>query len=294
MSPQDRSAGRPDRRAPRSAAMRAAVAASSRTARCGRGAATPAGRPIAEPDRERGGQRLTPKSPRRPEPAIADGVTGKELDRSVWTQLRTLSKENAEGVAQHLVMVGPAARHRPRGRPGARRDRGAPGRPGSRGSGGARAGRLPAGRLGQGARRVPDRAPALRLVTPAAAHGRRRAGAGPAGPGPRAGLHARGADAGPRREGRAGHRRLRDPAGPGPARRRGRRPPAARARPAPPQGLERPAVLRLRRGPPGPRRPRRSAGVVRLRGRRGRVARDGRGRAGRRARRRRAAGPPRR
>lgn len=43
--------------------------------------------------------------PRRPEPAIADGVTGKELDRSVWTQLRTLSKENAEGVAQHLVMV---------------------------------------------------------------------------------------------------------------------------------------------------------------------------------------------
>jgi tetratricopeptide (TPR) repeat protein len=53
----------------------------------------------------RGGQRLTPKSPRKPEPAIAEGVTGKELDRSVWTQLRTLSKENAEGVAQHLVMV---------------------------------------------------------------------------------------------------------------------------------------------------------------------------------------------
>ena len=56
---------------------------------------------------ERGsGQRLTPKSPRKPEPAIADGITGKELDRAVWTQLRTLSKENAEGVAQHLVMVG--------------------------------------------------------------------------------------------------------------------------------------------------------------------------------------------
>jgi tetratricopeptide (TPR) repeat protein len=32
-------------------------------------------------------------------------VTGKELDRSVHQQLRTLSKENAEGVAQHLVMV---------------------------------------------------------------------------------------------------------------------------------------------------------------------------------------------
>jgi tetratricopeptide (TPR) repeat protein len=32
-------------------------------------------------------------------------VTGKELDRSIHQQLRTLSKENAEGVAQHLVMV---------------------------------------------------------------------------------------------------------------------------------------------------------------------------------------------
>jgi tetratricopeptide (TPR) repeat protein len=40
-----------------------------------------------------------------PEPRIAEGVTGKELDRSVHIQLRTLSKENAEGVAQHLVMV---------------------------------------------------------------------------------------------------------------------------------------------------------------------------------------------
>lgn len=68
-----------------------------------------AGRPPrggAERDQEqRGGPRLAPKSPRRPEPRIPDGVTGKELDRSVHHQLRTLSKENAEGVAQHLVMV---------------------------------------------------------------------------------------------------------------------------------------------------------------------------------------------
>lgn len=57
-------------------------------------------------DREqRGGPRLAPKTPRLPEPRIPDGVTGKELDRSVHQQLRTLSKENAEGVAQHLVMV---------------------------------------------------------------------------------------------------------------------------------------------------------------------------------------------
>lgn len=48
---------------------------------------------------------LTPKKPRLPEPAIPEGVTGFELDRSVKNQLRTLSKENALGVGQHLVMV---------------------------------------------------------------------------------------------------------------------------------------------------------------------------------------------
>jgi tetratricopeptide (TPR) repeat protein len=48
---------------------------------------------------------LTPKSPRLPEPRIREGVTGHEVDRGVKNQLRTLSKENAEGVAQHLVMV---------------------------------------------------------------------------------------------------------------------------------------------------------------------------------------------
>jgi len=58
-------------------------------------------------DREgqRGGSRLTPKKPRLPEPSIPDDVTGFELDRSVKNQLRTLSKENAVGVGQHLVMV---------------------------------------------------------------------------------------------------------------------------------------------------------------------------------------------
>lgn len=51
------------------------------------------------------GRRLTPRGPRLPEPRVPEEVTGKELDRSVHQQLRTLSKENAEGVAQHLVMV---------------------------------------------------------------------------------------------------------------------------------------------------------------------------------------------
>lgn len=58
----------------------------------------------AASDRQ-GGPRLAPKKPKLPEPRIPEGVTGKELDRSVHQQLRTLSKENAEGVAQHLVMV---------------------------------------------------------------------------------------------------------------------------------------------------------------------------------------------
>lgn len=58
------------------------------------------------PDAKRGGgSRLVPTSPRLPEPAIPDEVTGKEVPREVHHQLRTLSKENAEGVAKHLVMV---------------------------------------------------------------------------------------------------------------------------------------------------------------------------------------------
>lgn len=47
------------------------------------------------------GKELEPRGKR--EPVILEGITGKELDRSVWVQLRTLTKENAEGVAQHLV-----------------------------------------------------------------------------------------------------------------------------------------------------------------------------------------------
>ena len=64
------------------------------------------GKPARAGERDdRGGSRLAPKGPRLPEPRIPDEVTGKELDRAVHQQLRTLSKENAEGVAQHLVMV---------------------------------------------------------------------------------------------------------------------------------------------------------------------------------------------
>ncbi|CAM2845174.1 hypothetical protein DEAB109302_02930 [Dermacoccus abyssi] len=40
---------------------------------------------------------------RRPEPMLPEEITGYELDKSVRQQLRTLSKDNAEGVARHLV-----------------------------------------------------------------------------------------------------------------------------------------------------------------------------------------------
>lgn len=77
--------------------------AGTRDGRPGSGRAGPSDR---SGEREtKGGSRLAPKGPRLPEPRIPEGVTGKELDRAIHSQLRTLSKENAEGVAQHLVMV---------------------------------------------------------------------------------------------------------------------------------------------------------------------------------------------
>lgn len=42
---------------------------------------------------------------RHDDPAIPDDVQAKDLDRVARAQLKTLSKENADGVAQHLVMV---------------------------------------------------------------------------------------------------------------------------------------------------------------------------------------------
>ena len=42
---------------------------------------------------------------RHDDPAVPDDVQPKDLDRVARAQLKTLSKENADGVAQHLVMV---------------------------------------------------------------------------------------------------------------------------------------------------------------------------------------------
>ncbi len=43
--------------------------------------------------------------PRHDDPEIPDGVTADELDRVARNELKTLSKENADGVALHLVMA---------------------------------------------------------------------------------------------------------------------------------------------------------------------------------------------
>lgn len=43
---------------------------------------------------------------RHDDPVIPEDVQPKDLDRVARAQLKTLSKENADGVAQHLVMVG--------------------------------------------------------------------------------------------------------------------------------------------------------------------------------------------
>src|SRR5690606_27820371 len=49
---------------------------------------------------------VRPRSERIPEPALPEEVTFGELDRAVRARLRTLSKENAEQVGRHLVVVG--------------------------------------------------------------------------------------------------------------------------------------------------------------------------------------------
>ncbi|SEW16658.1 hypothetical protein SAMN05421595_1565 [Austwickia chelonae] len=53
----------------------------------------------------RGGSRLAPKHERKPDPAIDADITGLEIDRAIKNELRTLSKDNAKGVGQHLVMI---------------------------------------------------------------------------------------------------------------------------------------------------------------------------------------------
>lgn len=74
--------------------------------------------PGARDKSNRGGYRdegLTPEElrqrelravrPQHDDPEVPDDVSVKELDRGALNELKTLSKENADGVAKHLVMV---------------------------------------------------------------------------------------------------------------------------------------------------------------------------------------------
>lgn len=58
-----------------------------------------------EPREDRDPFRLKPVRERHDDPPIPEDVTDRELDRVARNQLKTLSPENAEGVAKHLVMT---------------------------------------------------------------------------------------------------------------------------------------------------------------------------------------------
>lgn len=58
-----------------------------------------------EPREDRDPLGLKPVRARHDDPEIPDDVTDKDLDRVARNQLKTLSAENAEGVAKHLVMA---------------------------------------------------------------------------------------------------------------------------------------------------------------------------------------------
>lgn len=58
-----------------------------------------------EPREDRDPLGLRPVRARHDDPIVPEDVSDKDLDRIARNQLKTLSKENAEGVAKHLVMA---------------------------------------------------------------------------------------------------------------------------------------------------------------------------------------------
>lgn len=59
-----------------------------------------------EPRTQEGSQGQTDDRPRRDRPPIPEDVSGKELERFILAELRTLSEDKAELAAKYLVMVG--------------------------------------------------------------------------------------------------------------------------------------------------------------------------------------------
>lgn len=56
-------------------------------------------------EEEKQARALRAVRPRHDDPEIPEGVTARDLDKGARNELKTLSKENAEGVAQHLAMA---------------------------------------------------------------------------------------------------------------------------------------------------------------------------------------------
>lgn len=66
-------------------------------------------RPARQPEGHRSARQAVGRRPaRQPDPPLDDHITADQVDRSVHRELRTLSKDNAEGVARHLASVAEA------------------------------------------------------------------------------------------------------------------------------------------------------------------------------------------
>ena len=101
-------AGTDDRREPRSSAARdrtggKAASRSRASDPTSRAATTSLTAPLRRPASSRQDRR--PSRPRVVDPVLPVEVTGRELDRAVRAELRTLTGENADLVARHLVMA---------------------------------------------------------------------------------------------------------------------------------------------------------------------------------------------
>ncbi|GAB2464049.1 hypothetical protein HD599_000702 [Conyzicola lurida] len=60
---------------------------------------------FSEPEEDRDPFNIRSVRPRHDDPEIPEGTNPKDLDRVAGNELKTLAKDNAEGVAQHLVMA---------------------------------------------------------------------------------------------------------------------------------------------------------------------------------------------
>ena len=60
---------------------------------------------FTEPEEDRDPFNIRSVRPRHDDPEIPEGTNPKDLDRVAGNELKTLAKDNAEGVAQHLVMA---------------------------------------------------------------------------------------------------------------------------------------------------------------------------------------------